>query len=87
MLLEQKKDKQGIIKDKHGMVNLNFGNTLTTAIFFNIVPMIIPIKDMNYIHLWIKILFSQEIPNAPLAGRLHHFLQNWNILAQDPNIF
>lgn len=55
------------------MVNLNFGNTLTTAIFFNIVPMIIPIKDMNYIHLWIKILFSQEIPNAPLAGRLHHF--------------
>lgn len=87
MLLEQKKDEQGIIKDKHGMVNLNFGNTLTTAIFFNIVPMIILIKDMNYIHLWIKILFSQEIPNVPLAGRLHHFLQNWNILAQDPNIF
>ena len=41
---------------------------------------------MNYVHSWIECLFSQEIQNMRLAGRLRHFLQNWKILTQYPNI-
>ena len=58
----------------------------TNATFLNIFPMIILLKDMNYVHSWIECLFSQEIPNMRLAGRLRHFLQNWKILTQYPNI-
>ena len=59
----------------------------TNAIFFNILPMIIPVKDMNHVHTWIRSLFLQEIPNVLSVERLPHFLQKWKIFTQNPNIF
>ena len=48
---------------------------------------IIPIEDLRNVHPWVKSLFSaRKVPNLPLAGRLKHFLEAWEILTKDPEI-
>ena len=50
-------------------------------------PPIIPIEDLMNVYPWEKSLFSARIiPNLPLAGRLKHFLEAWEILTKDPAI-
>ena len=50
-------------------------------------PPIIPIEDLRNVHPWVKSLFSARIvTNLPLAGRLKHFLEAWEILTKDPEI-
>ena len=50
-------------------------------------PPIIPIEDLTNIHTWLKSLFfTRIVPHLPLAGRLKHFLEAWEILTKDPEI-
>ena len=48
---------------------------------------IIPIEDLRNVHPWVKSLFSaRKVANLPLAGRLKHFLEAWEILTKDSEI-
>ena len=60
----------------------------TKEIFFNMLfPPIIPMEDLRNVHPWVKSLFSaRKVPNLPLAERLKHFLEAWEILTKDSEI-
>ena len=60
----------------------------TKETFFNMLfPTIIPIEDLANVHLWVKSLFfARIVPNLPLAGKLKHFFEAWEILTKDPEI-
>ena len=59
----------------------------TKETFDMLFPPIIPIEDLSNVHPWVKSLFSARIvTNLPLAGRLKHFLEAWEILTKDPEI-
>ena len=61
-------------------------NRLET-IFNMFFPPIIPIENLRKVHPWVKSLLSERIgSNLPLAGRLRHFLEAWEILTKDPKI-
>ena len=50
-------------------------------------PEIVPMHQLKHVHPLVLNLFSKkEIRNFPLAGRLQYFLDNWEILTNDPKI-
>ena len=51
-----------------------------------VFPPLIPEEMLTNVHPWVKSLFTNDIPNVPLAGRLVHFKENWAKLTQDPEI-
>ena len=60
----------------------------TKETFFNrlFLP-IIQIEDLRNVHPWVKSLFSAiKVSNLPLAKRLKHFLEVWEILSKDSEI-
>ena len=68
MVMDQEQDGQATIKDRNIMANFKLEIPMNVR-FFNILPTIVSVRDMNYIHLWVKHFFSQEIPNVPLSSK------------------
>ena len=52
----------------------------------NKFPDLIPEGYLKSVHPCVKYLFTEKIPNMPLAGRLTHFSKVWELLTQDQNI-
>ena len=51
------------------------------------VPVLMNLEDLTQVHPAIKGMFHNgNIPNVPLAGRLKHFLLQWQKLTRDPQI-
>ena len=49
-------------------------------------PGLIPKEFVTNVHPLVKNLFTIEIPNLQLAGRLAHFSKHWEKLTQDQEI-
>lgn len=67
-IMGQEQDGQTAIKDRNTMANFQLEIPMNVR-FFNILPTIVSVKDMNYIHLWVKHFFSLEIPNVTLSSK------------------
>ena len=61
-------------------------NTTMRHLFSCQAPNLLSQGRYPRVHPVVKNLFSSRIPDIPLAGRLKHFLKNWQILTQDPEI-
>ena len=47
---------------------------------------LVPLASMTLIHLVVRKLFTEEIPNVPLAGRLSQFVKQWEQITRDQEI-
>ena len=46
----------------------------------------VPLASMTLIHPVVRKLFTEEIPNVPLAGRLSQFVKQWEEITRDQEI-
>ena len=44
---------------------------------------LVPLASMTFIHLAVRKLFTEEIPNVPRAGRLLQFVKQWEKITRD----
>ena len=49
-------------------------------------PQMVVSEEFNNVHQLIRTLFPLGLRNCPLAGRISHFMKNWEILTKDQNI-
>ena len=62
-IMGQEQDGQTAINDRNTMANFQLEIPMNVR-FFNILPTIVSVKDMNYIHLWVKHFFFTRNPKC-----------------------
>ena len=61
------------VKAPHGKMNTSLKSL--SKVNLNNNPKLVPIALLKTLHLIVKILFTKEIPNVPLAVRIIQFLE------------
>ena len=52
--------------------------------FCNISVELVPLEKLENVHPLVKEMFPEELKqNAPLGGRISHFVQSWEKLTKD----
>ena len=76
-----------IMQVQHQMVNTSFTMQKEVPVTSNseLVPLI-KIATLEHVHPIIKKLFTKNIPNVPLTGRLAYFVAAWKKITQDQEI-
>ena len=76
-----------IMQVQHQMVNTSFIIQKEVPVTSNseLIPLI-KIATLEHLHPIIRKLFTKNIPNALLAGRLPYFITAWENITQDQEI-
>ena len=79
--------KSSIIQVPHQMVNTSFTSKKEVSVTSNPeLVLLIKISTLEHVDLLIRKLFTKNIPNVPLAGRLPYFIRAWEKISQDQEI-